>query len=192
MKWADPARPCHHPKRCLDAIGHFLGGLVRERDAMMRRATAAVRFRVLPVPAPARTSTGPLPVPGAEVCRPTKVSALQPPPQMFWTGDLWRQRRTANGSLVSLISGLLKDGCMWRRRSICLAPRGRLAATMTAQLVTDALVMAIWRRGKPDALLHNSSRGSQCTSEQFQRLSQRLTAVLYRAAGRSKKARPRG
>ena len=24
---------------------------------------------------------------------------------------------------------------------------------MTAQLVTDALVMAIWRRGKPDALL---------------------------------------
>ena len=25
---------------------------------------------------------------------------------------------------------------------------------MTAQLVTDALVMAIWRRGKPDALLH--------------------------------------
>ena len=29
---------------------------------------------------------------------------------------------------------------------------------MTAQLVTDALVMAIWRRGKPDALLHHSDR----------------------------------
>ena len=43
-------------------------------------------------------------------------------------------------------------------------------ATMTAQLVTDALVMAIWRRGKPDALLHHSDRGSQYTSEQFQRL----------------------
>ena len=41
---------------------------------------------------------------------------------------------------------------------------------MTAQLVTDALVMAIWRRGRPDALLHHSDRGSQCTSEQFQRL----------------------
>ena len=40
---------------------------------------------------------------------------------------------------------------------------------MTAQLVTDALVMAIWRRGKPDALLHHSDRGSQYTSEQFQR-----------------------
>jgi putative transposase len=35
---------------------------------------------------------------------------------------------------------------------------------------TDALVMAIWRRGKPDALLHHSDRGSQYTSEQFQRL----------------------
>ena len=41
---------------------------------------------------------------------------------------------------------------------------------MTAQLVTDALVMAIWRRGKPDALLHHSDRGSQYSSEQFQRL----------------------
>jgi putative transposase len=38
------------------------------------------------------------------------------------------------------------------------------------QLVTDALVMAIWRRGKPDALLHHSDRGSQYTSEQFQKL----------------------
>ena len=43
-------------------------------------------------------------------------------------------------------------------------------AAMTAQLVTDALVMAIWRRGKPHALLHHSDRGSQYTSEQFQRL----------------------
>ena len=45
-----------------------------------------------------------------------------------------------------------------------------MSATMTAQLVADALVMAIWRRGKPDALLHHSDRGSQYTSEQFQRL----------------------
>jgi putative transposase len=30
--------------------------------------------------------------------------------------------------------------------------------------------MAIWRRGRPDALLHRSDRGSQYTSEQFQRL----------------------
>jgi len=45
-----------------------------------------------------------------------------------------------------------------------------MSAAMTAQLVTDALTMAIWRRGKPDALLHHSDRGSRYTSEQFQRL----------------------
>ena len=45
-----------------------------------------------------------------------------------------------------------------------------MSGTMTAQLVTDALIMAIWRRGKPDALLHHSDQGSQYTSEQFQRL----------------------
>src|SRR3984957_12320361 len=45
-----------------------------------------------------------------------------------------------------------------------------MKAEMSAQLVTDALLMAIWRRGRPDALLHHSDRGSQYTSEQFQRL----------------------
>jgi putative transposase len=45
-----------------------------------------------------------------------------------------------------------------------------MSATMTAQLVTDALVMAIWRRGKPHTMLHHSDRGSQYTSEPFQRL----------------------
>ena len=45
-----------------------------------------------------------------------------------------------------------------------------MSATMTAQLVTDALLMAIWRRGKPEALLHHSDQGSQYTSEQFRKL----------------------
>jgi putative transposase len=45
-----------------------------------------------------------------------------------------------------------------------------MQASMTAQLVADALMMAIWRRGKPDMLLHHSDQGSQYTSEQFQRL----------------------
>ncbi len=40
----------------------------------------------------------------------------------------------------------------------------------TAQLVTDALLMAIWRRGPSQALLHHSDQGSQYTSEEFQRL----------------------
>ncbi|MGO9700280.1 MAG: IS3 family transposase [Xanthobacteraceae bacterium] len=45
-----------------------------------------------------------------------------------------------------------------------------MSTAMTAQFVTDALVMAIWRRGKPDTLLHHSDRGSQYSSEQFQKL----------------------
>jgi len=40
---------------------------------------------------------------------------------------------------------------------------------MTAQMVTDALMMAIWRRGRPKELLHHSDQGSQYTSEPFQR-----------------------
>jgi len=54
---------------------------------------------------------------------------------------------------------------------------------MTAQLVTDALVMAVWRRGKPEALLHHSDQGSQYASEQFQRLlaDQGITCSMSRA-----------
>jgi len=36
-----------------------------------------------------------------------------------------------------------------------------MSDTITAQLVTDAVMMAIWRRGKPDALLHHSDQGSK-------------------------------
>lgn len=45
-----------------------------------------------------------------------------------------------------------------------------MQASMTAQLVTDALLTAIWRRGKLDAPLHHSDQGSQYTIEPFQRL----------------------
>ena len=45
-----------------------------------------------------------------------------------------------------------------------------MQSSMTAQLVTDALLMALWRRGKPRELLHHSDQGSQYTSEEFQRL----------------------
>ncbi len=45
-----------------------------------------------------------------------------------------------------------------------------MRADMTSELVTDALVMAIWRRGRPKAVLHHSDRGSQYGSEAFQRL----------------------
>ena len=45
-----------------------------------------------------------------------------------------------------------------------------MSAAMTSELVTDALVMAIWRRGRPKEVLHHSDRGSQYTSQAFQRL----------------------
>ena len=45
-----------------------------------------------------------------------------------------------------------------------------MSSSMTAQLVADALLMAIWRRGKVDALLHHSDQGSQYTSDQFRTL----------------------
>jgi putative transposase len=45
-----------------------------------------------------------------------------------------------------------------------------MQASMTAQLVADALLMAVWRRGRPSELMHHSDQGSQYTSEQFQAL----------------------
>jgi putative transposase len=45
-----------------------------------------------------------------------------------------------------------------------------MSPSMTSQLVIDALLMAIWRRGRPKELLHHSHQGSQYTAEDFQRL----------------------
>lgn len=56
-------------------------------------------------------------------------------------------------------------------------------ASMTSQLVADALMMAVWRRGRPLALLHHSDQGSQYTSEHFQGLlkAQGITCSMSRA-----------
>jgi putative transposase len=43
-------------------------------------------------------------------------------------------------------------------------------ADRDASLVMDALMMAVWRRGKADALLQNWDQGAQYTGDQFQRL----------------------
>ncbi len=55
--------------------------------------------------------------------------------------------------------------------------------SMTSPLVADALMMAVWRRGKPAALLHHSDQGSQYTSEHFQQLlkEQGITCSMSRA-----------
>jgi putative transposase len=44
-----------------------------------------------------------------------------------------------------------------------------MSAQMTSELAADALMTAIWRRGRPMAVLHHSDRGSQYGSEAFQR-----------------------
>jgi len=116
--------------------------------------------------------TGCVPGHAAVGCRRTKASGAAvsdnlfdrafeaPAPNQKWIADftyIW----TAEGWLyVAAVVDLFS------RRVVGWA----MKAEMTAQLVTDALVMAIWRRGKPDSLLHHSDRGSQYTSEQFQRL----------------------
>ena len=50
-------------------------------------------------------------------------------------------------------------------------------ATMTAQLATDALLMAVWRRGTHPSDLVHSDRGSPYTSEQCQRALDALGIV---------------
>ena len=45
-----------------------------------------------------------------------------------------------------------------------------MQSSMVAQLVSDAMLMAIWRRRPSADLLHHSDRGSQYSSEQFQQL----------------------
>jgi len=81
-------------------------------------------------------------------------------PNQKWVADftyLW----TAEGWLyVAVVLDL------YSRRAVGWS----MQSSMTAQLVTDALMMALWRRGRPQALLHHSDRGSQYSSEQFQRL----------------------
>ena len=45
-----------------------------------------------------------------------------------------------------------------------------MKSQMTVELVTDALLMALWRRGTTEELVHHSDQGSQYTSDAFQRL----------------------
>jgi hypothetical protein len=48
--------------------------------------------------------------------------------------------------------------------------------------VADALLMAVWRRGKPDALMHHSDRGSQGG---FKRSSQHSVCQPIEATGQA-------
>jgi putative transposase len=71
------------------------------------------------------------------------------------------------------------EGWLYVAAVIDLFPRRvvgwSMQAAMTAQLVADTLMMAIWRRGKLSALLHHSDRGADIQANSFR--SSWLTTV---------------
>ena len=124
-------------------------------ERLMRQGALRARPRRRGLP-PDRGERAPGVVPANILDRQFKAEA----PNQKWVADftyIW----TAEGWLyVAVVIDLFS------RRVVGWS----MSATMAAQLVTDALVMAIWRRGRPRALLHHSDRGSQYSSEGFQRL----------------------
>ena len=45
-----------------------------------------------------------------------------------------------------------------------------MSDTMQAKMVGDALLIALWRRGKLSSVMHYSDQGSQYTTNDFQQL----------------------
>ena len=85
-------------------------------------------------------------------------------PNRKWIADftyVW----TAGGLALLYVAAVID---LFSRRVVGWSMEGRDERATT---VTDALLMAIWRRGRPDALLHHSDRGSQGG---FKRSSQHL------------------
>ena len=81
-------------------------------------------------------------------------------PNQAWVGDityLW----TAEGWLYLAV---IID--LFSRRVVGWS----LASHMPAQLVKDALTMALWRRQPPPGLIHHSDRGSQYACHDYQKL----------------------
>ena len=100
------------------------------------------------------------------------ASFRRKPPTQKWLADftyIW----TAEGWLY--VAAVLD---LYARRIV-----GWSMQSMTSQLVADALMMAVWRRGKPVELLHHSDQGSQYTSEHFQGLLREngITCSMSRA-----------
>ena len=52
-----------------------------------------------------------------------------------------------------------------------------MQATMTRELVCDALMMALWRRGFPRGVLFHSDRGSQYCSDDYQKMLKRYGLI---------------
>jgi putative transposase len=81
-------------------------------------------------------------------------------PNQKWVADFTYVWTREGWLYVAAVLGLFS------RRIVGWSMKSR----MTADLVTDALIMAIWRRRPDTDLLHHSDQGSQYTCEQFQQL----------------------
>lgn len=142
------------------AAGHACG---RERVARLMRS-AALRAR------PKRRAK---PVDGAErqehMISPNVLDrqfAAQAPNQK-WVADFTYVWTHEGWLFVAVVLDLFS------RRVVGWAMQN----AMTAKLVTDALLMAVWRRGPAQSLMHHSDQGSQYTSEDFQRLLKALGII---------------
>lgn len=138
------------------AAGHSIGHRRVERLMRQQALRARPKRRARPVAQHGGTAS----IAPNILDRQFKASA----PNQKWAADftyLW----TAEGWLyVAVVLDL------YARRIIGWSMKHE----MTSQLVADALMMAVWRRGKPHAVMHHSDRGSQYTSEQFQKLLSEL------------------
>src|SRR5215831_4689931 len=97
---------------------------------------------------------------------------------------------TANGLGRSWTTGGLYVAAVSDLFSRCVVGWS-MSAAMRARLVTDALMMAIWRWGKPHALLHHSDRGRQYTSEPCQRFMADHGRLLDEPVGQRLETTPR-
>ena len=145
------------------AIGHRCGLHRIERLMRAQALRARPRRRGLPQDTGARSS-----IADNVLDRQFKADAAN----QKWVADftyIW----TAEGWLYAAV---VLD--LYSRRVVGWS----MQASMTSQLVADALMMAVWRRGKPVALLHHSDQGSQYTSEHFQELlkEQGITCSMSR------------
>jgi putative transposase len=86
-----------------------------------------------------------------------------------FVADAPNQRWVADFTYVWTAEGWLFVAVVIDLFSRCIAGWS-MKNRMTADLVTDALMMAVWRRRPSGPLLHHSDQGSQYTSEQFQSL----------------------
>lgn len=94
-------------------------------------------------------------------------------PDRLWLADITYLRSREGFLYLSFIL----DACT--RRVVGWS----MATHLRAELVTEALEMALWRRGSPSGVIHHSDRGSQYTALSFgQRLEE---AGMFPSMGRA-------